>query len=81
MDSNQQEFTSEELSRYNGRDGAPAYIAYEGKVYDVSGSFLWKGGKHMVVHYAGTDLTSQISSAPHDADELDNFPVVGILVD
>jgi len=69
------------LSRCNGRDGNPAYIAFEGKVYDVTESFLWKGGKHMVIHYAGTDLTEQLDDAPHDADELDGFPVVGILVD
>jgi len=36
------EFTEEELAQCNGRNGNPAYIAYKGKVYDVSASFLWK---------------------------------------
>jgi predicted heme/steroid binding protein len=37
-------FTRKELAQYHGKDGAPAFIAYEGKVYDVSHSFLWQDG-------------------------------------
>jgi predicted heme/steroid binding protein len=37
-------FSLSELSKYNGKRNMPAYIAYKGKVYDVSNSFLWKGG-------------------------------------
>jgi len=54
------EFTEEELARYNGKNGAPAYIAYKGKVYDVSDSFLWRNGSHQVLHNAGADLTEAI---------------------
>jgi len=39
-------FTREELSRYNGKDGAPVFVAFEGIVYDLSTSFLWRGGRH-----------------------------------
>jgi len=74
-------FTREELSRYNGRDGAPAYVACNGKVYDVTGSFHWKGGKHHVLHDAGQDLTGSIGRAPHTAEILEKFPVVGMLRD
>jgi len=72
-------FTTEELSRYNGRDGAPAFIAYQGKVYDVSRSFLWQEGRHQVLHHAGVDLTPSLDQAPHGADLLEKFPVVGTL--
>lgn len=74
-------FTKEELSQYNGRDGACAYIAYESKVYDVSNSFLWRKGRHQVLHTAGTDLTIELDSAPHGVDLLKRFPVIGILID
>lgn len=74
-------FTKEELAIYNGQDNKPAYIAYEGKVYDVSGSFLWQNGKHQVTHIAGKDLTNDLSQAPHGSDLLERFPVVGMLVE
>ncbi len=49
------EFTEEELTKCNGKNGNPIHIAYKGKVYDVSDSFLWKDGKHQVLHNAGVD--------------------------
>ena len=73
--------TKEELSQFNGQDGAPAYIAYESKVYDVSHSFLWQKGLHQVLHTAGMDLTTELDAAPHDADMLKRFPVIGMLID
>ena len=73
------EFSRKELAKYNGKNGAPAFIAYRGKVYDVSGSFLWQDGKHQVIHKAGEDLTDALRDAPHGSDMLERFPVVGIL--
>ncbi len=75
-----QEFTPEELARYDGREGRPAYIAYGGRVYDVSSSFLWQNGRHQVLHEAGVDLTDALNQAPHGEDLLERFPVVGMLV-
>jgi predicted heme/steroid binding protein len=72
-------FTAEELARYDGKDGAPAYIAYKGRVYDVSHSFSWRGGRHWVLHQAGADLTDSLASAPHGKDLLNRVPVIGIL--
>ena len=72
-------FTIEELSRYDGREGRPAFIAYGGKVYDVTESFLWKGGRHMAAHQAGSDLTDDLGKAPHGTDLLDRVPVIGLL--
>ncbi len=68
-----------ELARYNGKGGTPVFIAYQGKVYDVSGSFLWHKGKHQVVHKAGMDLTPSLPLAPHGPELLERFPVVGVL--
>jgi predicted heme/steroid binding protein len=72
-------FRRDELAKYNGKNGAPAFIAYKGKVYDVSTSFLWKDGNHQVLHKAGEDLGDALGEAPHGGDVLEKFPVVGIL--
>jgi predicted heme/steroid binding protein len=72
-------FTREELVAYNGKHGMPAYVAYDGRVYDVSSSFLWRHGNHQVLHHAGVDLTSSLGQAPHGADLLERFPIVGML--
>jgi len=73
-------FTKEELKKYNSSRG-PAYIALDGRVYDVSQSFHWKGGIHQVMHRAGLDLTEALKQAPHGRDVLDRFPVMGELLD
>ncbi len=73
------EFSKEELARYNGKNGALAYTAFKGKVYDVSRSFLWRDGSHQVLHKAGVDLTEAMEQAPHNEDLLEKFPVVGIM--
>jgi predicted heme/steroid binding protein len=61
-------FTERELQQFDGTRGKPAYIAYEGVVYDVSASSLWRGGQHKDLHYAGTDLTRTLRKAPHTAE-------------
>ncbi|MGD8366109.1 MAG: cytochrome b5 domain-containing protein [Desulfobacterales bacterium] len=72
-------FSEEELAECNGKDGKPAYIAHKGKVYDVTASKMWKGGRHMNRHSAGGDLSADISAAPHDPDVLERYPQVGEL--
>jgi predicted heme/steroid binding protein len=72
-------FTAKELARYDGKNGKPAYVAYKGKVHDVTKSFLWKNGRHQVLHSAGADLTHEIAQAPHSGDMLAKFRVVGLL--
>ena len=71
--------TKRELAQYNGKNGAPAFFAFNGKVYDVSDSFLWQDGNHQVLHNAGKDLTDRLEQAPHGAELLEKFPVVGTL--
>jgi len=78
--SNKKVFTKEELRKYDGSNGL-AYVAYRGKVYDVSQSFHWKRGIHQVVHCAGCDLTGALAQAPHGTDMLEKIPIVGELLD
>ena len=73
------EFTSEELLSFNGKDGSPVYVAFEGKVYDVSKSPLWSSGLHMKRHPSGKDLSGELSAAPHGPEVLERYPQVGIL--
>lgn len=75
------EFTRQELAAFNGQDGKPAYIAYKGRVIDVTGSRMWRGGTHMKLHRAGQDLSDAIAHAPHRIDVLDRYPQVGTLVE
>lgn len=75
------EFTRRELAEYNGKNGKPVYIAYNGKVYDVTHSFLWKKGRHQAMHKAGIDLTDELLDAPHGEDLLERVPLIGVLND
>ena len=72
------EFTLEELAGFNGKGGQPAYVAYQGVVYDVSDSAMWGDGDHEDAHFAGADLTKEHSDAPHDVYVTD-FPEDGRL--
>ena len=76
-----QVFTRESLAEFNGKDGRRAYVAYNGKVYDVTESVMWEDGEHQEEHLAGVDLTAAMDDAPHLPEELDSFPVVGSLTD
>jgi len=64
------------LAAFDGKEGRPAYVAHRGRVYDLSGSPLWKEGVHMK-HGAGGDMTDVIARAPHGEEKLEPFSVVG----
>jgi len=72
-------FTAEELEEYNGKNGKPVYIAYQGVVYDASGSDLWRGGEHMGLHEAGKDITEELELAPHREEVFERLKRVGTL--
>lgn len=78
--STEKKFTLEELKNYDGKEGRPAYIAYKGKVYDVSDDFLWADGDHQGEHTAGNDLTEELPLAPHMEDVLERVKLIGVLI-
>lgn len=71
----------DDLKEKDGRDGKKAYIAYKGKVYDVTGSAKWSGGVHMARHTAGRDLSDTLKMAPHGEEMLERVSSVGHLED
>ena len=73
--------TLEELAKYNGKDGQPAYVAVDGVIYDVSDKPAWKNGEHNG-YSAGQDLTEIIKTkSPHGVSKLSGLPVVGKLAE
>ncbi|UNM08173.1 MAG: cytochrome b5 [Planctomycetales bacterium] len=77
--SNLPSITPAELELCNGQTGKPAWIAFEGYVYDLSASRLWPNGRHMLRIYAGRDLTGLMQDAPHRSEILRRFPCIGRL--
>lgn len=75
-----QTFTLEELAQYNGQNGAKAYIAVSGVVYDVTNADGWTNGSHQGMLLAGTDATAVFATSPHSAATLNELPKVGTLV-
>lgn len=71
-------FTREELSKCDGSGGNPVYVAFEGKIYDVSSGPDWAAGSHFE-HFAGGDLTKEMADAPHGGEVLDGYAIVGEL--
>ena len=76
----QKEFSRNDLTQFNGKDGKPAYVGYKGKVYDVTDSSQWIDGDH-IGHMAGQDLTEAMDIAPHSEEVMDKMKVIGILAD
>jgi len=70
-------FTVQELAKYNGLNGQPAYAAVDGVVYDLSPVF--QNGIHANLYTAGQELTDAFYSK-HMKEILNKFPVVGTLV-
>ncbi len=74
------ELTLTELNKFNGENGAKAYVAVDGVIYDVTGVPAWKGGKHKG-NMAGQDITELIKTkSPHKGKVLKNLKIVGKIV-
>lgn len=71
-------YTAEELAERNGQTRPEIWVAFEGRIYDVTGSKLFKDGKHFR-HPSGQDLTSEMDKAPHTDRVFEGFEVVGLL--
>ncbi len=74
-------FTLEELAKYDGKEGRPAYVAYKGRVYDVTDANLWIEGNHMGEHDAGRDLTEGMAASSHGDSVLESMKLVGVLAE
>ena len=73
-------FTLDELAAFNGENGALAYVAVDGIVYDVTHAKGWKNGKHKGIQ-AGQDVTKAIEKSPHGKKVLKGLVVVGKLAE
>jgi predicted heme/steroid binding protein len=79
MEPNRQ-FTLEELAKYDGKNGRPAYVAINGKVYDVTDSPTWIEGNHFGEHDAGKDLTEGLYASSHGDSIIESMKLIGTLV-
>lgn len=72
------EYSKSQLALRNGQDRPEIWVAFEGLIYDVSKSRLWRDGKHYE-HWAGQDLTDELPDAPHTKSVFERMPLVGKL--
>lgn len=72
-------FTKEELAKFNGKNGNPAFVAVNGMVYDVTNSAAWGAATHFGL-FAGNDVTAQFSSCHAEQPILEKLPVVGKMI-
>jgi predicted heme/steroid binding protein len=71
-------YTKSQLALRNGQDRPEIWVAYAGKIFDMTTSKLWKNGKHYE-HWAGQDLTDELQDAPHSAKVFEKFEPIGQL--
>jgi predicted heme/steroid binding protein len=75
------QLTLSQLSYYDGTNGKPAYVGFEGSIYDVTNASGWSNGMHEGMHLAGQDCTTILKSSPHGTGVLNQIPVIGEIVD
>lgn len=71
-------YTRQQLALRNGQDKPEIWVAFQGIIYDVTSSKLWKNGKHYE-HWAGQDLTEELGDAPHSKKVFEKFEAIGQL--
>ncbi|UOQ73799.1 cytochrome b5 domain-containing protein [Hymenobacter cellulosilyticus] len=73
------EYTLAQLALRNGQDRDEIWVGYNGLIYDVTRSRLWRRGNHYE-HWAGQDLTKELhKDAPHTEHVFDKFHAIGRL--
>lgn len=75
----QQDFTLEELAKYDGKNGNPAYVAVNGIVYDVTDNAVWAAATHFGLT-SGKDLSEQFNSCHAGQPILNKLKIIGKLV-
>ncbi len=71
-------YTRAQLALRNGQDKDEIWVAYNGYIYDMTSSRLWRNGRHYE-HWAGQDLTVELKAAPHTERVFERFSPIGIL--
>lgn len=71
-------YSNAQLALRNGQDRPEIWVAFQGHIYDVGNSRLWKNGKHYE-HWAGQDLTEELKDAPHTEKVFEKFEIIGLL--
>ena len=71
-------YTTSQLALRNGQDRPEIWVAYQGKIYDVTDSRLWRNGKHYE-HWAGQDVTEELKFAPHTEKVFERMKAIGII--
>ena len=71
-------YTRAQRALRNGTDRDEIWCAYQGIIYDVAPSRLWRNGKHYE-HWAGQDLTDELPDAPHTEGVFIRFKAIGKL--
>jgi predicted heme/steroid binding protein len=71
-------YSKSQLALRNGQDKPEIWVAFEGIIYDVTASRLWRKGQHYE-HWAGQDLTKELADAPHSESVFQKFEVVGLI--
>ena len=72
-------YTRSQLALRNGQDRPEIWVAFQGLIYDMTQSKLWKNGKHYE-HWAGQDLTDELADAPHSEKVFEKFNPIGKLL-
>ena len=72
-------YTRSQLALRNGQDRDEIWVAYNGNIYDLTHSRMWRNGKHYE-HWAGQDLTDELKDAPHEEGVFGRFEIIGKLV-
>lgn len=71
-------YAPETLAEFDGVETDEAYVAFEGRVYDLTEDF--EDGAH-AGHEAGQDLTDEAYEADHGPDVLEDEEVVGYMLE
>ena len=72
------QYTKSQLALRNGQDKPEIWVAYQGIIFDVTESRLWRKGQHYE-HWAGQDLTDELPDAPHSHEVFERFKAIGQL--
>ena len=73
-------YSRAQLALYNGQDKEKIWCSYNGDIYDLTHSKMWKNGHHYE-HWAGQDLTDELKDAPHGEKVFSIFKIIGKLED